>query len=545
MNAVGSRARKWRSLVGVGLAIGASTVWSGGGNVAAAFAVTSHYTMNEPGGASVMADSGPYGAHGVIGADVQTGVRYRGETGYRFPWRHPDQYPARPQHLVTVDSSDHHQPGNEDFAIEFRYSTTQNFGNVLQKGQNATRGGYWKFEQPSGYMTCLFKDANRVQRAVKSPIKTNDGAWHTIRCELSDWGIRLFEDGVQVVARRTSLGSISNSWPLSIGGKSNCDQVKVSCDYFVGDIEDVKFEKSGQAPTPNQPPTASFTSSCVALDCTFDASASSDPDGQVVSRSWQFGDGASGNGQFAQHEFPGPGNYNVALTVVDDDGASDSTSGVVVVGGGEEPGDASFVAGASVVRYSSSPSVTIPSVQSGDTLLLFTTVASAVSIGEPTTSGWNAAGTAAGSKGAVRLWWKTATSSDSGQRVEVPIGSGVKTGIAVVAYRGFSSTQPVAVSQFDVQTSSSSARTTPTVGVSDPGSWVVSFWMHRDSSTTALTPPGGVVPRVSDSMSGGGRPTVLIADSGAGVSGGAGGLTATAPSSSTFGVTWSVVLRPA
>jgi PKD repeat protein len=533
-------------LIGGALIAGGSLVVSGG-QAAAATTLVSHYALNEPDGATVMIDSGPHAVHGTIGSDIDTNFRYDGATAYRFPWRLPSQQPAVPQRLATVPSSNYHQPGNEDFAIEFRYQSTQNFGNVLQKGQNATRGGYWKFEQPNGYMTCLFKDANRVQRAVKSPIKTNDGAWHTIRCELSDWGIRLFEDGVQVVARRTSLGSIANSWPLSIGGKSDCDQIKVTCDYFVGYIDDVKFEKSGQAPTPtpNQPPTASFTSSCVGLDCTFDASASSDPDGQVTSRSWQFGDGASGNGQFAQHEFPGPGNYNVTLTVVDDDGASDSTSGVVVVGDGEQPGDASFVASASVVRYSSAPSVTIPSVQSGDTLLLFTTVASAVSIGEPTTSGWNAAGTAAGSKGAVRLWWKTATSSDSGQTVRVPIGSGAKTGIAVVAYRGLSSTQPVAASQFDVQTSSSSARTTPTVNVNDPGSWVVSFWMHRDSSTTALTPPGGVVPRVSDSMSGGGRPTVLIADSGTGVSGGAGGLTATAPSSSTFGVTWSVVLRPA
>src|SRR5207247_1481207 len=49
-------------------------------------------------------------------------------------------------------------------------------------------------------------------------------------------------------------------------------------------------------PTPNQPPTADFSSSCTLLVCSF-TSTSSDPDGSIVSYSWTFGDGGTSNEQ--------------------------------------------------------------------------------------------------------------------------------------------------------------------------------------------------------------------------------------------------------
>jgi hypothetical protein len=36
-------------------------------------------------------------------------------------------------------------------------------------------------------------------------------------------------------------GRIENSKPLSIGGKYNCDQQTVTCDYFVGAIDWVRI----------------------------------------------------------------------------------------------------------------------------------------------------------------------------------------------------------------------------------------------------------------------------------------------------------------
>ena len=76
----------------------------------------------------------------------------------------------------------------------------------------------------------------------------------------------------------------------------------------------------------NQPPTASFTSSCVRLSCTFDGSASSDQDGSVVSYAWTFGDGDSGSGITPSHTYRAGGPEAVTLTVTDDQGATDSVT---------------------------------------------------------------------------------------------------------------------------------------------------------------------------------------------------------------------------
>lgn len=53
----------------------------------------------------------------------------------------------------------------------------------------------------------------------------------------------------------------------------------------------------------------------------FDASDSYDPDGEIVSYHWDFGDGSTAVGHIAEHEFQTPSiEYRVVLTVTDDDG---------------------------------------------------------------------------------------------------------------------------------------------------------------------------------------------------------------------------------
>ncbi|MFE0646619.1 lamin tail domain-containing protein [Streptomyces sp. NPDC058877] len=88
----------------------------------------------------------------------------------------------------------------------------------------------------------------------------------------------------------------------------------------------------------NQPPTASYTSSCTALTCTF-TDGSTDSDGTVVSRSWSFGNGQTSTATNPTVTYALAGTYAVSLTVTDNDGATHSTTQNITVtaGGGGGP----------------------------------------------------------------------------------------------------------------------------------------------------------------------------------------------------------------
>src|SRR5690606_14155664 len=60
-------------------------------------------------------------------------------------------------------------------------------------------------------------------------------------------------------------------------------------------------------------------------------SGSSDPDGQVTSYVWDFGDGGSATGVTASHTYAEAGTYEVTLTVTDDAGATAEVTREVTV----------------------------------------------------------------------------------------------------------------------------------------------------------------------------------------------------------------------
>jgi len=86
------------------------------------------------------------------------------------------------------------------------------------------------------------------------------------------------------------------------------------------------------------PPVASFTFSPTQIKAnktvTFDASLSYDPDGQIVSYIWDFGDGQNltTTENVTKHKFAKSGIYKVNLTVVDNDNLMSSIAKTVMVG---------------------------------------------------------------------------------------------------------------------------------------------------------------------------------------------------------------------
>ncbi len=89
--------------------------------------------------------------------------------------------------------------------------------------------------------------------------------------------------------------------------------------------------------TPNEEPVAKFLVEASELVVSFDASASSDADGQIDSYEWEFGDGESATGSTAEHTYAAAGTYSVTLTVTDDDGAQGSVSQDVTISDAGEP----------------------------------------------------------------------------------------------------------------------------------------------------------------------------------------------------------------
>lgn len=88
------------------------------------------------------------------------------------------------------------------------------------------------------------------------------------------------------------------------------------------------FDTCGAAP--NQAPMAAFSSQCRGLRCDFE-DESSDPDGFIDSRRWEFGDGEESSFSSPSHQYVSFGDFGVRLTITDDAGASASVEEVAAV----------------------------------------------------------------------------------------------------------------------------------------------------------------------------------------------------------------------
>jgi len=95
-------------------------------------------------------------------------------------------------------------------------------------------------------------------------------------------------------------------------------------------------------PPPNQPPVASFTTSCSpSLFCSFDGSNSTDDRG-VLAWTWTVGSQTIGNGKFIGVQYATPQTINLTLTVTDSRGATNALTKPVAIVAAPLPPVAAF-----------------------------------------------------------------------------------------------------------------------------------------------------------------------------------------------------------
>ena len=176
--------------------------------------------------------------------------------------------------------------------------------------------------------------------AITSPTALNNGAWHHVVATVDrESGIGLYVDGQRVANNPKVLNPKLYSGYWRIGGDNLSGWGgRPSRDYFTGVIDDVAIYRDalpasaiadhntlGRGGGINQAPVADFSWQRSGLDVDFDGSASSDPDGNIASYSWDFGDGGpAGSGPAPSHEYTAEGTYDVKLTVTDNGGRTAS-----------------------------------------------------------------------------------------------------------------------------------------------------------------------------------------------------------------------------
>ena len=245
----------------VGLAAGGLVVLAAGVGVGPAEASTTTQTvalwnMNEAPGSTTLVDSSGNGLNGTIGTSIALNGAYQ-----TFPpITRGNGGTIDPQHLDIINSPQLN-PGTSDFIVTVRLkvaSVGQSLGNVMQKGQTGTVGGFWKIQldNGNGHVICEFVSPTGSGGIASSQIVADD-QWHTVSCERSATTVSTTVDGVSTTVART-VGAISNNIPLSIGGKSLCTATPShDCDYFVGSIDSVEVQTVTTTPRTGFVPMAS------------------------------------------------------------------------------------------------------------------------------------------------------------------------------------------------------------------------------------------------------------------------------------------------
>ncbi len=147
--------------------------------------------------------------------------------------------------IVTVPDSPTLNPGSSDFSfsvsVRFTIIPASDY-DLLRKGLSTTKGGDYKLEAVStqhgaaAQAHCLFAGSKGSSQVVAGP-NLADGLWHTISCAKTTKSIGLTIDG-QTFTKSASVGSITNSAPLTLGAKLKGSKLQ---DRYVDAMDEAIF----------------------------------------------------------------------------------------------------------------------------------------------------------------------------------------------------------------------------------------------------------------------------------------------------------------
>lgn len=204
----------------------------------------------------------------------------------------------------------------------------------------------------SNYNKLDFKFNGQSGNNINANTVITDPDWHHLVGVYNGSHIYVFVDGV------LDCNPVSYSDITIDTGSVNIGYTKYwNCCKFKGVIDEVRilnvaknaswvsteynnqqepstFYIVGNEETSNIKPTADFTytpENPSTLDIIQFTDTSNDPDGDIVSWSWDFGDGNSSTSQNPTYQYYEIGIYDVSLNVTDDDGAYDEISKVITV----------------------------------------------------------------------------------------------------------------------------------------------------------------------------------------------------------------------
>ena len=241
------------------------------------------------------------------------------------------------------------EAGPNTFSAEAWVNTTSSTGGKILGFGNAKTGSSSSYDRHL-YMDnqgrAVFGVYPGSPETITSATGLNDGRWHYLVASLGSDGMKLSVDGELVSANPAVRSAQGYSGYWRIGGDSLGGwPFSPARSYFTGDIDEVaisaavlsaqqiarRYSLGSGVQVLNINPVAAFTSDAAGLTVTFDGTTSVDPDGDIASYAWTFGDGGTSAVAKPSHTYGAAGTFTAKLTVTDDRGGTHSVTHPVTV----------------------------------------------------------------------------------------------------------------------------------------------------------------------------------------------------------------------